>query len=91
MSNERHPNLRGQIEADLVRDPEDRAAHSAHADYLSEQPDPTLAARGSSSPCLDLRHGRITDAGARTLAACPELRNLAWLDVARNALSAERL
>jgi hypothetical protein len=36
---------------------------------------------------LDLRHGRITDQGARVLAACPDLRHLERLDVARNSLT----
>jgi hypothetical protein len=37
---------------------------------------------------LDLRHGRITDAGAHILAECPDLRNLTWLDLSYNSLSA---
>jgi uncharacterized protein (TIGR02996 family) len=37
---------------------------------------------------LDLRHGRITHVGARTLADCPDVRNLQWLDLDRNALTA---
>lgn len=36
---------------------------------------------------LDLRHGRITDAGARQLAACPDARRLKVLDVVRNRLT----
>jgi hypothetical protein len=38
---------------------------------------------------LDLRHGRISDAGARTLADCPDLRHLEYLDVERNGLTQE--
>jgi hypothetical protein len=38
---------------------------------------------------LDLRHGCITDEGAHVLCACPELRRLEWLDLDRNALTAE--
>lgn len=36
---------------------------------------------------LDLRHGLITDEGARRLAACPELKHLELLDVSRNTLT----
>jgi hypothetical protein len=36
---------------------------------------------------LDLQHGTITDAGARTLAACPDLRHLDRLLIADNNLS----
>lgn len=36
---------------------------------------------------LDLRHGCITDVGARILAKCPELKNLDLLDVSCNALT----
>jgi uncharacterized protein (TIGR02996 family) len=36
---------------------------------------------------LDLRHGRITDAGARLLADCPDIRNLKVLDLINNRLT----
>jgi uncharacterized protein (TIGR02996 family) len=36
---------------------------------------------------LDLRHGCITDEGARVLAACPDLTNLELLDVSWNRLT----
>ena len=36
---------------------------------------------------LDLRHGEITDTGARILADCPDLRRLELLDIERNALT----
>jgi hypothetical protein len=36
---------------------------------------------------LDLRHGCITDQGARILASCPDLRRLEHLDVRRNQLT----
>jgi hypothetical protein len=35
---------------------------------------------------LDLRHGRITDRGAKILAACPDLAGLEWLDLGANAI-----
>ena len=35
---------------------------------------------------LDLRHGNVTDAGARTLAACPDARGLE-LDLTNNRLT----
>jgi uncharacterized protein (TIGR02996 family) len=38
--------LEGALEAAILADPNDRLAHSAYADYLSEQSDPQLAARG---------------------------------------------
>ena len=38
---------------------------------------------------LDLRHGRITDAGARILADCPDTLNLEWLDLGFNSLTAD--
>ena len=38
---------------------------------------------------LDLRHGCITDEGTAVLADCPDLRNLEWLDLDRNGLSAD--
>jgi hypothetical protein len=38
---------------------------------------------------LDLRHGCITDAGARVLAACPDIRRLERLSLARNELTEE--
>ncbi len=38
---------------------------------------------------LDLRHGCITDAGARTLAECPDVRNLELLNLADNQISEE--
>jgi uncharacterized protein (TIGR02996 family) len=38
---------------------------------------------------LDLRHGVITDAGARILAACPDVANLEVLDLSRNRLTAQ--
>ena len=34
------------LEAGILAEPDDRASHSAYADYLSEQGDPLLAARG---------------------------------------------
>jgi hypothetical protein len=37
---------------------------------------------------LDLRHGLVTDAGARTLAACPDLTHLDHLDLGWNRLTA---
>jgi hypothetical protein len=36
---------------------------------------------------LDLRHGRISDAGARQLAACPDAKNLEVLDLVNNRLT----
>jgi uncharacterized protein (TIGR02996 family) len=36
---------------------------------------------------LDLRHGCVTDEGARLLAGCPDLRHLERLDLSRNALT----
>lgn len=36
---------------------------------------------------LDLRHGCMTDEGAKGLAACPDLKNLVLLDVSFNALT----
>jgi uncharacterized protein (TIGR02996 family) len=36
---------------------------------------------------LDVGYGNMTDAGARLLAACPDLTNLDTLDVTRNALT----
>jgi hypothetical protein len=36
---------------------------------------------------LDLRHGRISDAGARVLAGCSDLRRLEYLDLDLNELS----
>src|SRR5262249_41929382 len=36
---------------------------------------------------LDLRHGLISDDGARILAGCPDLKNLQSLDVSRNQLT----
>jgi hypothetical protein len=36
---------------------------------------------------LDLRHGRITDEGARRFAACPDARRLQVLDLVRNRLT----
>ena len=38
---------------------------------------------------LDLRHGRIGDAGAAALAASPDLKKLELLDLSRNELTAE--
>jgi uncharacterized protein (TIGR02996 family) len=38
---------------------------------------------------LDLRHGHVSDAGARTLAACSDARNLEALDLVNNRLTAE--
>jgi hypothetical protein len=35
---------------------------------------------------LDLRHGCITDRGARLLTECPDLEGLEWLDLDRNLL-----
>jgi hypothetical protein len=40
---------------------------------------------------LDLRHGRITDEGARLFAACADTRNLERLDLSRNAVSSAGL
>jgi uncharacterized protein (TIGR02996 family) len=37
---------------------------------------------------LDLRHGLITDQGAKSLAQCPETRNLELLDLVNNRLTA---
>lgn len=37
---------------------------------------------------LDLQHGIMTDTGARLLAACPEVKNLEYLNVNDNALTA---
>ncbi len=43
---------RGRRWNGLVENPDDLAAHLAYADYLAEQSDPALAARGGSpSPC----------------------------------------
>ncbi len=36
---------------------------------------------------LDLGYGLLTDKGARQLANCPELKNLDWLAVSKNALT----
>src|SRR5262245_59888902 len=36
---------------------------------------------------LDLRYGHVTDAGARLLAACPDIRNLQSLDLIGNRLT----
>jgi hypothetical protein len=36
---------------------------------------------------LDLRHGRVTDAGARRLASSPDLKNLEVLDLVNNRLT----
>ena len=36
---------------------------------------------------LDLRHGHVTDAGARLLAGCPDARNLEVLDLINNRLT----
>jgi uncharacterized protein (TIGR02996 family) len=36
---------------------------------------------------LDLRHGHVTDRGARLLASCPEARNLEVLDLINNRLT----
>jgi uncharacterized protein (TIGR02996 family) len=36
---------------------------------------------------LDLRHGRVTDAGARRLASCPHIANLEVLDLVNNRLT----
>jgi hypothetical protein len=36
---------------------------------------------------LDLRHGCVTDDGARAFAACPDARNLEQLDLSRNAVT----
>jgi hypothetical protein len=36
---------------------------------------------------LDLRHGRVTDEGARLLAACPDAGNLQLLDLVNNRLT----
>src|SRR5439155_22527791 len=36
---------------------------------------------------LDLRHGRVSDAGARLLAACPAVKGLERLDLSRNELT----
>jgi hypothetical protein len=38
---------------------------------------------------LDLRHGCVTDAGARLLATCPDTRRLERLDLGGNCLTAE--
>jgi hypothetical protein len=38
---------------------------------------------------LDLRHGCVTDAGARRLAACPDARKLESLDLSRNEMTAD--
>jgi hypothetical protein len=38
---------------------------------------------------LDLRHGYITDVGARLLAECPDSRNLEVLDLINNRLTAQ--
>ena len=38
---------------------------------------------------LDLQHGIITDAGARALAACPEVAHLQLLDLSDNCLTEE--
>jgi uncharacterized protein (TIGR02996 family) len=38
---------------------------------------------------LDLMHGRVTDAGARMLAACPDVKNLERLNLTGNCLTAE--
>ena len=40
---------------------------------------------------LDLRHGCVTDAGARVLAECPDTARLQHLDLSRNAVSAAGL
>src|SRR5262249_52737840 len=40
---------------------------------------------------LDLRFGRVTDAGARLLAASPEVRGLELLDLGDNQLGEEGL
>jgi hypothetical protein len=36
---------------------------------------------------LDLRHGRVTDEGARLLAECPDARRLEMLDLSRNGVT----
>src|SRR5262249_24168595 len=38
---------------------------------------------------LDLRHGRVSDAGAKALAACPDAKGLHLLDLSRNELTRE--
>jgi hypothetical protein len=38
---------------------------------------------------LDLRYGRISDQGAATLAACPDLRKLESLDLTGNCMTAK--
>jgi uncharacterized protein (TIGR02996 family) len=38
---------------------------------------------------LDLRHGHVTDQGARLLASCPDARNLEVLDLVNNRLTNE--
>jgi hypothetical protein len=38
---------------------------------------------------LDLRHGCISDKGAKMLAECSDLRHLELLDLSRNELTAE--
>jgi hypothetical protein len=38
---------------------------------------------------LDLRYGKITDAGAHLLASCPDVKNLEHLDLTSNCLTAE--
>jgi hypothetical protein len=38
---------------------------------------------------LDLRHGHITDAGARQLASCPDAKQLEVLDLTNNRLTAK--
>ena len=40
---------------------------------------------------LDLRHGCVSDEGARLLAACPDAKRLERIDLSRNAVTADGL